>query len=317
MTNHPWGHPKPYNDFSSYFRKKFANRVQKISIDAGFTCPNRDGSRGHGGCTYCNNDTFNPFYCSPQKSVKQQLTEGIAFFAEKYKTQQYLAYFQAYSNTYAPLEQLKKLYSEALETEGVIGLVIATRPDCVDEAKLDYLQELAQSHYITLEYGIETCDDDSLRRINRGHTHAETVKALELSANRGLEIGVHLILGLPGESNELILSHADTLNALPFDFLKLHQLQIVTGTILEKQYKKIPENFRLYTADEYIDLCVRFAERLRPDIIIERWTSESPPEFLIAPKWGGMKNFEFTAKVEKHFAELQTYQGKLYKSELY
>ncbi len=312
MQNYPWEHDKPYNDFSTFFKKKFKNRVQKISVDAGFTCPNRDGSRGKGGCTYCNNNTFNPFYCSPQKSVKQQLTEGIAFFAKKYKAQKYLAYFQAYTNTYAPLSQLKKLYEEALSVSGVIGLVIATRPDCVNAQILDYLEKLAQNYYIVLEYGIETCDDESLKRINRGHTHKETEDALKLSANRGIDVGVHLILGLPGESEEMILSHAETLSALPFDFLKLHQLQIVKQTVMAKQYAKNPDDFKLYSADDYIKLVVKFTERLRPDIIIERFISESPADMLIAPKWGGLKNFEITAKIEKEFQKQNSFQGKLY-----
>jgi len=308
----PWGHDKPYNDFSSYFKKQFNERVQKIAVDAGFTCPNRDGSKGRGGCTYCNNDTFNPFYCSPQKPVKEQLKEGIAFFAKKYKTQKYLAYFQAYSNTYADLPILKTYYSEALAVEGVVGLVIATRPDCVDEELLDYLQSLAESYYIILEYGIESCNNETLKNINRGHMFEESIKALEMSVGRNLHVGVHYIIGLPSDSREDNLAHAKILSELPFDTLKLHQLQIIKGTKMAKQYAENPEMFKLFTADEYIDFVVRFAERLNPNIIIERFISESPADMLIAPKWGGLKNFEIVAKITKKFNESDSWQGKLY-----
>ena len=251
-----WGHNKPYNNFSTYFKTKFSNRVQKIAVDAGFTCPNRDGSKGHGGCTYCNNDTFNPFYCSPQKSITQQLEEGIAFFSKKYKTQSYLAYFQAYSNTYSDISLLKKLYSEALEVEGVIGLVIATRPDCVNNEILDYLEELTENHYIVIEYGLESCFDETLVKINRGHSFHESVEALKNTKNRGIDVGVHIILGLPGESHKMMLQQAEMLSELPFKTLKLHQLQIIKNTLMAKQYKENPENFNLFSYDEYIDLCV-------------------------------------------------------------
>ncbi len=310
--NYPWGHDKSYNDFSAYFKKQFKQRVQKIAVDAGFTCPNRDGKKGRGGCTYCNNDTFNPFYCSPKKTITQQLNEGIAFFAEKYKTQQYLAYFQAYSNTYADVKTLKKYYNEALSVKGVIGLVIATRPDCVDEEILDYLQKLAEKYYIVLEYGIETCSNDTLKNINRGHTFEDSIKALEISKNRGIHTGVHYIIGLPGDSRKDNLEHAKLLSDLPFETLKLHQLQIIKGTRMAKQYAENSEIFNLFSADEYINFAVQFAERLNPKIIIERFISESPSDMLIAPKWGGFKNFEITAKILKKFKEKNTWQGKLY-----
>ncbi len=311
--NYPWNHEKPYNDFSTHFKKQFNERIQKIAVDAGFTCPNRNGAKGRGGCTYCNNDTFNPFYCSPSKSVTRQLQEGIAFFAKKYKTQKYLAYFQAYSNTYADLETLKSYYSEALSVPGVIGLVIATRPDCVDEAILEYLQKLAEKYYIVLEYGIETCNNETLKNINRGHTFEESVNALEQSAGRNLHVGVHYIIGLPGDTRETNLAHAKILSELPFETLKLHQLQIIKGTKMAKQYAENPEMFNLFKAEEYIDFVVRFAERLNPNIIIERFISESPAELLIAPKWGGLKNFEIVAKIIKKFNESDSRQGKFYK----
>jgi len=309
---YPWGHNKPYNDFSSYFKKQFNERIQKISVDAGFTCPNRDGSKGRGGCTYCNNDTFNPFYCSPQKTITQQLTEGIAFFSKKYKTQKYLAYFQAYSNTYADLSVLKKYYSEALSVPGVAGLVIATRPDCINEDILNCLQEFAETRYIVLEYGIETCSNKTLENINRGHTFEESIKALEMSAGRGLHIGIHYILGLPGDSREDNLQHTKILSGLPFETLKLHQLQIIKGTRMAKQYSENPDMFNLFSLEEYVDFVVKFAERLNPNIIIERFIGESPSDMLVAPRWGGLKNFEITAKIIKKFNEKETWQGKLY-----
>jgi len=312
IEKYPWGHNNPYNDFSTHFKNQFNTRIQKIAVDAGFTCPNRDGTKGRGGCTYCNNDTFNPFYCSPQKSITKQLKEGITFFAKKYKTQKYLAYFQAYSNTYANLNLLKTYYNEALKVAGVIGLVIATRPDCVNNALLDYLQELAKNYYIVLEYGIETCNDNTLKNINRGHTFAETVETLQMSKNRDLHVGVHYIIGLPGDSRDEMLTHSGILSQLPFETLKLHQLQIIKGTKMAKQYAKTPEMFDLFSSEEYIDFVVKFTERLNPKIIIERFISESPADLLIAPKWGGLKNFEIVDKIKKRFRDLETWQGNLY-----
>jgi len=309
---HPWNSNRPFNYYSTYFKKKFKERVQKISIDAGFSCPNRDGTKGRGGCTYCNNDTFNPFYCEPSKSVSQQLDEGVAFFEPKYKTQKYIAYFQAYSNTYGSLDLLKKLYKEALSHPKVIGLVIGTRPDCVDEKILDYLAELSKKYFVVVEYGLESTLNRTLELINRCHTHQESIDAILKTHERKIETGVHIIIGLPGESNEEIIAHAVKLSKLPITSLKLHQLQIVKGTVLSKQYNKNPKSFKLFNADEYIDLIIEFLENLNPDIIIERFISESPLDLLIAPKWNGLKNFEIVDKIEKRMKENDTYQGKYY-----
>lgn len=306
-----WGHPKRYNDFSTYFRNKFDQRVQKISVDAGFTCPNRDGSRGRGGCTYCNNDTFNPDYCQPEQRVTSQLQKGIAFFSKKYKAMQYLAYFQPYSNTYAPLEKLRELYEEALAYPQVVGLVIATRPDCVDEPILDYLAELSRKTYVMVEYGIESHLDRTLERINRGHTFGESVRALEATAARKINSCAHLILGLPGEERHDFLEQARVISQLPVGNLKLHQLQIHRGTVLAHQYARHPEAFRLFSVEEYVDLVVDYLELLNPAIVVERFVSQSPPELLIAPRWN-LKNFEFAAKVEKRLAERNTLQGRLF-----
>ncbi|MBN2892430.1 MAG: TIGR01212 family radical SAM protein [Bacteroidales bacterium] len=301
-----------YNSASEYYKKIFNHRVQKISIDAGFTCPNRDGKKGRGGCTYCNNDTFKPFYCSPEKSISQQLTEGIAFFSEKYKAQDYLAYFQSFSNTYAPFEELKKMYQEALAIQGVIGLVIATRPDCVDEQILDYLAELSKKYFILIEFGVESTKNETLKKINRLHTFEETKQALKWSAERNLNTGIHLILGLPNETEEEMLQHAVEISKLKFTFLKLHQLQIVKKTMMAKDFEKKPEDYTLFTLENYIDFVVKFMELLSPEIIVERFTSETPAEMLIAPIWGRVKNFEIVHKIEKRLVELDSGQGKLF-----
>jgi len=312
MNKYTWGHSKRYNDYSSYCKRVFSERVQKISIDAGFTCPNRDGTKAAGGCTYCDNNTFNPFYCQPDKPILQQLNEGIDFFAEKYKSQKYLAYFQAYSNTYAPLEKLKSIYAEALEHPKVIGLVIATRPDCVDEEKLDYIEQLAEKHYVVVEYGVESCRNETLAFVNRCHTFEDSVRAIEMTAKRNIHTGVHMILGLPGEDRTIILKHAEILSQLPVKTLKLHQLQIIKGTAMAEQFAANPGLFNTFSSGEYIELVVDFLEKLNPEIIVERFISEAPPVLLISPQWGGLKNYEIIAKIEKRLAERDTWQGRLF-----
>ena len=290
-TQHP--------EFTDYLRERFPSfKVQKISIDAGFTCPNRDGTKGRGGCTYCNNRTFNPDYCGNDKSVTEQLREGIRFFSRKYPNMKYLAYFQAYTNTYDSIESLAKIYEEALETEGVEGIIIGTRPDCVSNELLDYLKELGRRTFVMIEYGIESTSNDTLIQINRGHTYEEAEDAVRRTAERGITTGAHIILGLPGETREQILQHADIISGLPLTSVKLHQLQIIRGTVMGEEYKAFPERFRLYTADEYIDLVIAFIGRLRKDIYIDRFVSQSPKELLIAPDWG-LKNHEFRAKLEQ------------------
>lgn len=313
QQNFSWGHKKRYNDFPTYFKNQFSERVQKVSIDAGFTCPNRDGSRGVGGCTYCNNKTFKPTYCNLESSVTAQIQQGIDFFSKKYSAMKFLAYFQAYTNTYAPLDDLKLLYEEALQHPKIVGLVISTRPDSVSEELLDYLQALSRRVYVMVEFGLESHLDSTLEKINRGHSFAESVWALEQTSKRGINNGAHMILGLPGESREDWLLQAKVISQLPVNNLKLHQLQIHKGTVLEKQYRNNPENFTIFSAEEYIELVVDYLELLNPAIIVERFISQSSPELLIAPKWG-LKNFEFVAKVEKRLKERDTWQGRLYKS---
>lgn len=305
---------KRYNDFSGYFKQIFNERVQKVSIDAGFTCPNRDGLKGHGGCTYCNNKTFKPSYCNLENSVTSQINQGVAFFAKKYKSMKYLAYFQAYTNTYAPLDNLKDLYNEALQHPKIVGLVISTRPDSVSDELLDYLAELSKKVYVMVEFGLESHLDKTLEKINRGHTFSESVHALTETHNRGINNCAHVILGLPGESRTDILNQARVISNLPLKNLKLHQLQIHKNTVLAKQYQKNPGNFKLYSAEEYIELVVDYLELLNPAIIVERFISQAPRDMLLAPKWG-LKNFEFVAKVEKRLAERNTWQGRLFENE--
>lgn len=300
---------KPYKEFGDFLKGIFPGKVQKISINAGFTCPNRDGRKGWGGCTYCNNQTFSPDYCHTEKTVSEQLAEGVRFFSRKYPEMQYLAYFQAYTNTYGELDSLIKKYEEALSYPGVVGLIVGTRPDCVPDTLLDYLKELSKKKFVMVEYGLESTLDKTLQRINRGHTQAESEAAIFRTAERGIYTGAHLILGLPGESRKDILHHATVLSTLPVTTLKLHQLQLIRNTRMAREFAEQPEQFSLYTADEYIELVIDFLEKLNPSIVVERFVSQSPKELLIAPDWG-LKNFEFTAKVNKRIAERGTWQGR-------
>ncbi len=295
----------------SGFKSEFDQRIQKISINAGFTCPNRDGSKGFGGCTYCNNQTFSPEYCKPAKSVSEQVVEGINFFKHKYENQYYFAYFQSYTNTYDTIEKLIPLYEQALCHPQVKGIVIGTRPDCVNDDLLDYLALLSKKFYVMIEYGIESTNDETLHFINRGHNYVCAKDAIIKTNEKGIRTGAHLILGLPKEGPETILSHATKISQLPLTAIKLHQLQLVQGTLMSQQFAEHPEWFKLYTADEYIDLVIDFLERLHPAIAVERFVSQSPPNLLIAPDWG-LKNYEFADKLEKRLAQRNTRQGILF-----
>ena len=300
-----------YNEYGFWLKEQLGVKTQKISLNAGFTCPNRDGRVGTGGCTYCNNQTFNPDYCVTEKSITQQLEEGKRFFARKYPEMKYLAYFQAYTNTYDTLDHLKAKYEEALSVPDVVGLVIGTRPDCMPDALLDYLEELNRRTFLIVEYGIESVYDATLLRINRGHTHAQTVDAITRTAARDIRVGAHLILGLPGESREAMLHEAAVLSDLPLTLLKLHQLQLIKGTRMATEYATNPAEFHLFTSDEYIDLVIDFIERLRPDLVLERFVSQSPSSLLAIPGWG-LKNHEFVAKVKRRLNERDAHQGRLY-----
>lgn len=306
---------KPYRGYAEYFKKIFGERVQKISVDAGFTCPNRDGTKGFGGCTFCDNNAFNPSYCMPQKSVSMQIAEGIEFHQRRYRrASKYLVYFQAYSNTYKPLEALKPLYEEALSHPSVVGLVIGTRPDTVDEEKLAYLRELQKLHYIMLEYGIESVYDETLLRVNRGHTFADARQAIEATHRAGLPCGGHFIFGLPGETKQMMLDSAAIISKLPLTTVKFHQLQIFKGTVMAEEYLRDPSDFMLFSLAEYIDFIVDFTSQLREDLIIERFAGEVPPRYLVTPPWENLRYDVVLQRIEKHFAEKQSFQGKNYRN---
>ena len=322
---------KRYNSFVGYFKRRYGERLQKIVLDAGFTCPNRDGKVGRGGCTYCDNAAFHPSYSTSGKSLHQQLDEGIEFHKVRYRTtEHYLAYFQSFSNTYAPLDRLRELYEEALSHPSVVGLVIGTRPDCVDEEKLDYLSDLAQGRILSgwmrtlvgepertapiiiVEYGVESCYDQTLQRINRGHDFETARRAIEMTAKRGLDVGVHFILGLPGETRQMMLDSCSLINALPIRSVKFHQLQIVKGTRMEQEYSECPEDFERFALDEYLDFFVDMLERLRPTLSIERFVGEVPPRFVNETPWGLIRNVELIRLLEQRLEARQTWQGRLY-----
>ncbi len=308
-----------FNSYSAYFRRIFGTRVQKVAINAGFSCPNRDGSRASSaevptiGCTFCNNAAFTPSYCTPSLSVTEQINEGIIFHKNRYRTaNQYLAYFQSFSNTYAPLDDLRRLYDEALSHPEVAGIIVGTRPDCVDEQKLDYFAELAKSKYVAIEYGIESCYDETLRRVNRGHDFDAARRAVELSAERGLHTGAHFILGLPAESDEMLIEQTKVINALPLTTIKFHQLQIFRSTPMALEYDAHPEQFRFWTKEEYIALFIEILERLRPDLVVERFASEAPPRYHHGPNWGMVRNETLLNLFERELAARGSYQGKKY-----
>lgn len=311
---YPWGHSKRYNSYPEYFRKHFGERIQKISVDAGFTCPNRDGKLAYGGCTYCNNDAFNPSYCKPQKSISTQISEGIEFHAKRYRrAKKFLVYFQAYSNTYDHIDNLKRLFSEALHHPDVVGLIIGTRPDCVDDEKLDYLKKLSKNYYITIEYGIESCYNRTLERINRHHTFEQTVWAIQETKRKGIKTGAHIIFGLPGETRQEMLEEASILSGLPIHTIKFHQLQIAKNTPMANEYLEIPSSFNLFSLDDYIDFIIAFIENLNPGFIIERFSGEMPPGYIIGPDWGLIRNDGINLLIERKLSHLDSWQGKKYK----
>lgn len=375
---------KRYNSFVGYYRRRYGERLQKLVLDAGFSCPNRDGTVGRGGCTYCDNAAFHPGYSTPGKPLLTQIDEGIEFQKVRYpRVRHYLAYFQAYSNTYGSLERLKALYEEVLRHPEVVGIVIGTRPDCVDVEKLDYLADLAAGRVlpgwqrflrqtqgptaqatvpgqakisaqapfpvqtktpdqatfsasadsvsestppvaepvevteltapiVVVEYGIESCHDSTLRHINRGHNFECARKAVEMTAERGIDTGAHFILGLPGETRDMLLDQCGLISSLPLRSVKFHQLQIVKGTAMEKEYAADPSAFYRPGLDEYLDLVIDILERLRPDLYIERVAGEVPPRFVNDTPWGLVRNFEILRLLDKRLEERGTWQGRLY-----
>ncbi len=307
---------KPFNSYNEYFKRTFGTRVQKVSIDAGFTCPNRDGTVSRGGCTYCNNDAFNPSYCHPHKSVNQQIEEGIEFHKFRYRrAQKYLAYFQAFSNTHAQLPELEKIFSQAVSHPNILGLIIGTRPDCVDNEKLDYIASIAKTHYVMVEYGVESTNENTLKTINRGHTYQQTKEAIIATASKGIKTGAHFIFGLPGESVNEMLERANEISTLPLTTVKFHQLQIVRNTVMAEQYLKDPAHFHLFTLDEYIDFIIRFVEKLNPDFIIERFTGEVPPRFLVTPPWGNLRSDQVLNLIIDEMTKRSTWQGKYFRNQ--
>lgn len=312
---YPWGDERRFHSYAAYFRRRFGGRVQKLSVDAGFGCPNRDGTAGRGGCTFCDNGAFTPSYCMPTKSVAQQIEEGIAFHRRRYRTSsRYLVYFQSYSNTYAPLERLQLLYGEALAHPDVAGIVVGTRPDCVDERKLDWLAELARDRYVAVEYGIESTSDATLRAVNRGHDYACAVRAVEMTAARGIPVGGHFILGLPGETERMLLDRTAQINALPLTTVKFHQLQVFRGTAMAAEYDADPARFPFWEVDAYIDLVVEILRRLRPTLVVERFASEAPPRYHYGPNWGLLRNERLWAMLDERLAARDTYQGEIFLS---
>ena len=299
---------KHYNDFGSWIKKKLGCKVQKISIDAGLSCPNRDGTRGTGGCIFCDNMAFSPAYCRGGISIKEQISNGIKFFKRKYTDMKYLAYFQSFTNTYSSLDKLRRIYEEALDVEDVIGMVIGTRPDCVADDLLDYLEQLARQTFLIIEYGIESTNDRTLEYINRGHTFECSKETISRTKDREITVGGHIILGLPGETREDNIIEAEILTRMGLDIVKLHQLQVIEGTRLAEIYSK--DKFKLYNLDEYIELAASFIQHSGKNIVFDRFASQAPDKMIIAPKWG-IKSHEFTDKLDCYLRRNNIFQGEL------
>lgn len=311
---YPWGDERRFNSYKRFLYRQFGTRVQKLTIDAGFTCPNRDGTLGVGGCTYCLNDAFNPSYCSPSKSVTQQLEEGIEFHHNRYRRAgAYLAYFQAFSNTYAPLEALKKTYEPAIRNPNVVGLIVGTRPDCIDEEKLDYFAELQKHIFVSIEYGIESCHDETLAHIHRGHSFEQAVRAVELTAQRKIHTTAHFIYGLPNETPTLWMNDLSAINSLPINGIKFHQLQIIKGVEMEAEFRNFPDRFYSFSQDSYTDFIVKITERLNPQFVIERFAGEVPPRYLFINNWGITRYDVVLQNIENKMSELDTWQGKYFR----
>lgn len=292
-----------YKEFGTWLQAELGCKAQKLSVDAGLTCPNRDGTLGRGGCTFCDNRTFNPAYCRQGGSITDQLEAGKRFFSRKYPTMKYLAYFQSYSNSYGTLSHLKELYEEALRVPDVVGLVIGTRPDCMPDALLEYLEELNRRTFLLVEYGVESANEETLVRVNRGHTFAQARECIIRTAQRGIRVGVHMILGFPWETRSELIRQAQLIASLPITTLKLHQLQVIKGTQLAREYELHP--WPLPTAEEYVDLVLEYISHLPSSLVLERFVSQSPPEYVIAPRWG-LKNHEFSALVKKAIQKRST-----------
>jgi radical SAM protein (TIGR01212 family) len=306
-----WRTNRRINAYTGELQRRFGCRIQKLSVNAGFTCPNRDGTLGTGGCVFCDNSTFSPSYTSPEKSIVQQLMEGMEFHAIRYKTNRYFVYFQSFSNTYAPLERLKAVFEEALSVENVTGIVIGTRPDCIDEEKLNYLSELSKKYYVLIEYGIETCYDKTLKTLNRGHDYSVSKNAVLQTHAKGIYCGAHFMFGFPTETKNEMLDMVHSINELPLSTIKFHQLQIIKGTPLAQTFIEHPERFFHFPdMESYIDFIISFLERLNPNIMIERIAGEVKPEIVLYPQWEKMRYDQVLQAVEKEMERRKTWQGK-------
>jgi radical SAM protein (TIGR01212 family) len=305
----PWGTSRRYNAYVDYLKSRFGNRIQKVIVNAGFTCPNRDGTKGYGGCIYCNNDSFKPPYCEPEMSISEQVEAGISFLSRRYKVDRFMVYFQPYTNTYAPLDTLREWYEQALSHPQVIGLSIGTRPDCVDIAKIEYLEHLAKSYYINIEYGLESPYDHTLEWINRQHTFQTWVDAVKMTAGRRIEICSHIILGLPTESRQEMIQTANIISRYPIDALKIHHLHVVQKTVLAQKYRENP--FPLLELSNYTEMVVDFLQCLRPEIKIQRLVGETQPRLLIGPQWH-LRADVIQRRIERDLAEQDVWQGKLW-----
>lgn len=309
-------HPGPpfgerrYNAWNDYVKRRYGGRVQKVSVAAGFTCPNRDGSLGRGGCTFCNNAGFTPGYLDRRDGIAEQIDTGLRFLDRRYPgTGRFIAYFQSYTNTYGDFARLRESYEAALAHPRIDGLAIGTRPDCLPDEVLAYLAELSHEHIIELEIGIESCNDVVLRRVNRGHDFACSVDALERAAVHGLEVTAHLILGLPGETRAGMLEAATRLSALPVKALKLHQLQLVRGTEMARDWQRDPGSVPLFDEQAYIALLADFVERLSPRLLLQRLGSEVPPALKLAPHWN-MRLSELAPRLSAELARRGSWQGR-------
>lgn len=285
--------------YSDYLAEIFPNfKVQKISIDAGFTCPNRDGAISYGGCIYCRNDSFSPSYCRPEDPISLQLERGKKFFSRKYPEMKYLAYFQSYTGTYnKSLTQLERLYKEALDVEDVVGLIVATRPDSISSAVFKLLAEFNKNKPVFIEFGAETANDSTLKLINRNHTWNHVRESVNRAAEHNLHCGLHLIAGLPYESKEIILDTVRKACDLPIETIKFHQLQVLKDTTLAQMISKNEIAIPHYSLQEYLDLCLEIIKLVPSHIAIERFLSQSPPDMVIEPSWK-IKNHEFMNKIK-------------------
>jgi radical SAM protein (TIGR01212 family) len=312
LKTFPWGHSRRINLASNNTKKEFGSRLQKVTIDAGFTCPNRDGKISEGGCSFCNNNAFNPSYCQPEKSITEQINQGLDFHKKRYrKAGNHVAYFQAYSNTYAPVEVLRERYFEALNHENIIGLVIGTRPDCIDENVLALLNEINKQYYLVLELGIESVYNETLNNINRGHSFEKSVWAINEANKLGIRTGGHIIFGLPGETRKMMLESAKVLSELPLHSLKFHQLQIVKDTRIGRQFTQEPEVFKLFGLYEYIDFIIEYLGLLSPSIVIERLAGETQPDYNLGMKWN-IRYDQVLRHIEEKMEEKNEWQGKHY-----